>query len=266
MIASSQDSVTRNACHPAPRPLPSPGARLRLRGPPHRLRAEDRDGDRGVGGLVVQRALLRLQGLQVGLLGVDLVLHHEQVPDRARVREQRPELGDRRLVGGDPAGDVGHLLGHVLRLLLEGQPRAQAAAGQLAERRGVHRRGDLELDRRGGLGRVVRVAARVLRRDVTARRGNDRRRAGDRRADVTCPHGELRGVDELLACRREPRRDGGLPGARLALEAARRQRLRRGGRRARRRRARRVGRPRVPQRSPRCLTRRSSNRPAPLWP
>jgi hypothetical protein len=182
------------------------GRRLRLGVLDHRLRLRPEDGhrDRGVCGLVVQRALLRLQRLQVRLLVVDLLLHGEQVGDRAGVLEQRPQLSDRRLVGGDPAVDVGHLLGHVLRLLLEGQLRAKTG-GQLAQRRGVHRHRDLDLDGRGGLVWMARVAARVLRRDVAARAGDDGRRAGDSGADAGRPHGELRGVDELLVRGRQPR-------------------------------------------------------------
>src|SRR5262249_17266454 len=72
---------------------------------------------------------------------------------------------------------------------------------------------NLEFDGRGGPVRVVRVAARVLRRHVAARTGGDGGRAGDRVADVARADGELRGVDELLAVRRELRRRGGLAGA-----------------------------------------------------
>ena len=80
-------------------------------------------------------ALLGLHGLQAGFLVVDLVLDAEQVADRARVRQQGAELGDGRLVRGDLAVHVGHLLGDVLSLLLQGKLGAEAA-GQLAERDG----------------------------------------------------------------------------------------------------------------------------------
>jgi hypothetical protein len=77
-----------------------PRRRRRLVVPDHGLglRPEDGDRDRGVGGLVVQRALFGLQGLQVGFLAVDLLLDGEQVRDRAGVPQQRAQLSDRRLV------------------------------------------------------------------------------------------------------------------------------------------------------------------------
>ena len=68
---------------------------------------------------MIERLLLREHRLQVGLLGVDMVLDAEQAADASGVLEQRPQLGDRRLVGADPAGHIGDLLGDVLRLLAQ---------------------------------------------------------------------------------------------------------------------------------------------------
>ena len=112
-------------------------------------------------------ALLGLHGLQAGFLVVDLVLDAEQVADRARVRKQGAELGDGRLVRDDLAVHVGHLLGHVLSLLLQGKLGAQTA-GQLAERGRVRRDRDLQLHAGGGLGRVIRIGRSGLARHVTA--------------------------------------------------------------------------------------------------
>jgi len=81
---------------------------------------------------VAERALLRLHRLQVRFLGVDLVLDAQQFADRSRVRQQRAELGNGRLVRGDLAVHVGHLLGHVLGLLLQGQLGAETVP-ELAE-------------------------------------------------------------------------------------------------------------------------------------
>ena len=203
---------------------PGRGSGLRLRF--HRgLRADDRERNRGVGRLMVQRVLLRLHGLQVGLLRVDLVLHAEQVTDAPGARQQRAQLGDRRLVGSDPAADVRDLLGHVLRLLGEGKPRAERVPRQLAERGRVDRHRDLQRDGRQGLAGLRRVAAGVLRRDVAADGRRDGRRLRDRVVDVAGADGELRRVDELLAGWREPGGRGVLPragGPGRALAAGRR--------------------------------------------
>lgn len=184
---------------PAGQAAGEPGPRQRLRALDHRLglRPEDGHRDRGVRGLVVQRALLGPQRLQIGFLAVDLLLHGEQVGDRAGMPQQRAQLRDRRLIGGDPAADVGHLLGHVLRLLPQGQLGTQAR-GQLAQRRRVFSDRNLDLDGGRGMVGVAGVVAGVLRRDVAAVADGDRRRARDRGADAVRPHGKLRGVDDLL--------------------------------------------------------------------
>ena len=157
-------------------------------------------------------ALLGLHRLQAGFLVVDLVLDAEQVTDRARVRKQGAELGDRCLVRGDLAVHVGHLLGDVLSLLLQGKLGAETA-GQLAERGRVRRDRDLQLHAGRGLGRVIGIGGGRLARDVTAHALGDLGGLGGGRTDVIRPHGQLRGVDDA-AGRGQPGR-----GARAALTA-----------------------------------------------
>ncbi len=166
---------------------------------------ENRQGHGGVGDLVTERTLLRLHRLQAGLLRVDLVLHVEQVIDRARVRQQGAKLGDGRLVRGDLAVHVRYLLGDVLGLLLQGQLRAQAAF-ELAEGGLVGRDGNLELDAGGGLGRVVRVGRGRLVRDITACLPGNLGGPDGGRVHAGRPDAQLRGVDD--------RAGGGQPGRR----------------------------------------------------
>ena len=172
---------------------------------------------------MVERLLLREHRLQVGRLAVDLVLHGEQVADAAGVLQQRPQLGDGRLVGRDQAAHVGDLLGHVLRLLLQGKLGAEPGAGQPAQRRRVDRGRDLERDgrgrARGGLARPLADA--VLGRDVAAGRGHDRRRRRQRGAHVLRPDGELGGVDQLHVAGRVAGGGGLRLAALIAAHAAR---------------------------------------------
>ena len=98
---------------------------------------------------MVERLLLREHRLEVGRLGVDLVLHAEQVADASGVLEQRPQLADGRLVGGDQAAHVGDLLGHVLRLLLQGELGAQPGSVQPGQRGRVDGGRDLQRHGRG---------------------------------------------------------------------------------------------------------------------
>ena len=176
------------------------------------LRAEEGERHRRVGGLVGEGTLLGLHGLQAGFLVVDLVLDAEQVTDRARVRKQGAELGDGRLVRGDLAVHVGHLLGHVLSLLLQRKLGAQTA-GQLAERGRVRRDRDLQLHAGSGLRRVIRISRSGLARHVTAHALGDLGGLGGGRTDVLRPHGQLGGVDDA-AGRGQPGR-----GTRAALTA-----------------------------------------------
>ena len=98
---------------------------------------------------MVERLLLREHRLEVGRLGVDLVLDVEQIVDASGVLEQRPQLGDGRLVRGDQAAHIGHLLGHVLRLLPQGELGAEAGSGQLGQRGRIDGGRDLQRHRRG---------------------------------------------------------------------------------------------------------------------
>ena len=206
----------------APQPAREPGRRCGLvlgLGLGRGLRPEDGERHRRVGGLVVERLLLREHRLQVGLLGVDLVLDAEQPADVSGVLEQRPQLGDRRLVGGDPAAHIGDLLGDVLRLLAQVKLGAEPGSGQLAQRGLVVGGRDLERDARARRrGRLAGAAVAVLGRHVPAGRRHDRRGPRQRGGDVTRAHGELGGVDELLVAGGEP---GGGIGLRLAARFAR---------------------------------------------
>jgi hypothetical protein len=53
---------------------------------------DQEEADGAEGGLVGQGALAGQEGLEAGLLGVDLVLHGEQAADRARVPQQASQL------------------------------------------------------------------------------------------------------------------------------------------------------------------------------
>ena len=149
---------------------------------------------------MVERLLLREHRLQAGGLGVDLVLDDEQGADASGVLEQRPQLADGRLVRRDLAADIGDLLGHVLRLLPQGELGAEPGPGQPGQRGRVDGGRDLQRHGRGRArgGLAGPRAGAVLGRDVAAGRRHDRRRRRQRGADVLRPDGELGGVDELL--------------------------------------------------------------------
>jgi hypothetical protein len=122
--------------------------------------------------------------------------------------QQRPQLADRRLVGGDLTADVRYLLRHVLRLLSQRELGADTAAGQLRDGRLVLAHGDLELDGRRGAVRMAGVRAGVLVGHVAAGAGDDDGGLGDGGGDVRRPDGQLRGVDELLSRAPDPLRRG----------------------------------------------------------